>query len=399
MTEHTKQKNAFLNEKFLFALYRLIQTVKLHNDNNDLTKLFCSAFFDALKNVFQGDTLTINVAQQKLYIQKEMLQEKKSVRLIAQEFINFLALRRLSGFIFHSDIIQVSSPDLLHFIRLLLVSANYENPCHWLLQKIKEEAIFWVEPQQMSETEYNCGLKQTKEVALATYVQAQISLKEIAKSLSSGRQVGIRRIKRLMHNLVDYSQNNEGILIGLSSIRDYDDYTYTHSINVSLLAICMGKRIGLTGVLLLELGICGFFHDLGKVQIAQEIIKKKEALTAQEREEINKHPLWSMMQILKLNVHSELKLKIILAPFEHHLNYDMSGYPQTRVKSRISLFGRILRIADYYDAITSPRVYRTSAYTADQALQQMLLGSGKEFDPQLLTVFCSLIKEYPEQIY
>jgi len=399
MTEHTKQKNAFLNEKFLFALYRLIQTVKLHNDNNDLTKLFCSAFFDALKNVFQGDTLTITVAQQKLYIQKEMLQEKKSVRLIAQEFINFLSLRRLNGFIFHNDVIQASSPDLLQFIRLLIVAANHENPCQWLLQKLTEEAVSWVELQQMSETEYNCGLKQTKEVALATYVQAQIALKEIAQSISAGRQVGIRRIKRLMHNLVDYSQNNEGILIGLSAIRDYDDYTYTHSINVSLLAICLGKRIGLSGVLLLELGICGFFHDLGKVELAQEIIKKKGALTDQERDEVNKHPLWSMMQILKLHIHSELKLKIILAPFEHHLNYDMSGYPQTRVKSRISLFGRILRIADYYDAITSPRVYRNSVYNSDQALQQMLLSSGKEFDPQLLTSFCSLIKEYPEQTY
>ncbi|MBU2228491.1 MAG: hypothetical protein KJ936_12665 [Proteobacteria bacterium] len=91
----------------------------------------------------------------------------------------------------------------------------------------------------------------------------------------------------------------------------------------------------------------------------------------------------------------ELKAKIILPPFEHHLKYDLSGYPQTDRKKPLSLFGRILTITDIFDAMTSPRIYRPVALSPDRVLTMMLEGAGKDFDPILLKVFINMLGVFP----
>jgi HD-GYP domain-containing protein (c-di-GMP phosphodiesterase class II) len=118
-------------------------------------------------------------------------------------------------------------------------------------------------------------------------------------------------------------------------------------------------------------------------------------LTPEEFEEIEKHPLMSVSQILKLHAYRDLKAKILLPPFEHHLKYDLSGYPRLNRKKPVSLFGRILTITDVFDAITSPRVYRPTPFSPDRALGIMLEGAGKDFDPILLKVFINMLGVYP----
>jgi hypothetical protein len=100
-------------------------------------------------------------------------------------------------------------------------------------------------------------------------------------------------------------------------------------------------------------------------------------------------------QILKLHAAHDIKSKILLGPFEHHIKYDLSGYPELLFKKSVSLFGRILQIADVYDAITSPRAYRPSSLSPDQALVSMLERAGTDFDPILMKVFALMMGAYP----
>jgi HD-GYP domain-containing protein (c-di-GMP phosphodiesterase class II) len=187
---------------------------------------------------------------------------------------------------------------------------------------------------------------------------------------------GVRKAKRMVQNMVDVAVEDEGILLGLGTIKDYDDYTYTHSVNVAVLSLCLGNRIG-------------------KVEIPREIVAKPEKLDTGEWKVIRSHPLASVRQILKLTASHDLKSEILLAPFEHHMNLDLTGYPQVHFKKEISLFGRILHVADVYDAITSPRVYRRSALSPDRALGYMLKRAGTDFDPILLKVFGTMMGTYP----
>jgi HD-GYP domain-containing protein (c-di-GMP phosphodiesterase class II) len=188
---------------------------------------------------------------------------------------------------------------------------------------------------------------------------------------------------------------DEPVILGLSTIRDYDDYTFTHSINVAILSMCLGQRIGLSRKSLHRLGLCGLFHDLGKLDIPIEIINQPRKLTQSEFEEIKKHSIYSVTQIIKLQTARDLKAKILLPPFEHHMKYDLSGYPKTKLKKPVSLFGRIITITDVFDAITSHRIYRNSAFSPDQALNRMLGGAGTDFDPILLKIFINMIGVYP----
>jgi HD-GYP domain-containing protein (c-di-GMP phosphodiesterase class II) len=195
--------------------------------------------------------------------------------------------------------------------------------------------------------------------------------------------------------MVDFVMEDEALFLSASVIKDYDDYTYKHSVNVAVLSVCLGKRIGLSRTSLEKLGICGLFHDLGKVEVSREILHKPSALNDEEWDEMQRHPLTSVRRILNLNVSHEIKGKILIAPFEHHQKYDLSGYPHTQHKKNISLFGRVLQITDCYDALTSPRSYRPFAYSPDQALKKMLTTAGTEFDPILLKVFAKMMGAYP----
>ena len=175
----------------------------------------------------------------------------------------------------------------------------------------------------------------------------------------------------------------------------YDDYTYGHSVNVAILAMCIGKRIVLSKRSLESLGLCGLLHDLGKIEIPKSILNKPGKLTDEEFDVIKRHSINSVRLIVKIQASRNQKADILLAPFEHHLKYDLSGYPRTDRKESLSLFGRILAIADVYDAITSPRIYRPTVIPPDRALGLMWNGSGKDFDPILLKVFINMIGFYP----
>jgi HD-GYP domain-containing protein (c-di-GMP phosphodiesterase class II) len=228
-----------------------------------------------------------------------------------------------------------------------------------------------------------------------TYSHVLGKVKEMAQKLTSNQSTGIRQSVRLIQKMVDIITEDESLFLGISTVRIYDDYTYTHSLNVAILSMCLGKRIGLSHTDLERLGLCGLFHDLGKVEIPKEILNKKGKLNPAEFLQVKSHSMHSARLILKLKAKRDRKIKMLVPPFEHHVGYDHSGYPHVADSRQLSLFGRILTITDVYDAITSPRIYRPSALSPDQALKQMLAQSGTQFDPVLLKVFIQMLGAYP----
>ena len=237
--------------------------------------------------------------------------------------------------------------------------------------------------------------ERTTKKAMRTYGYAMNSLHTLSEKLSAGRYAGIGKAVHLVQNMVDLIMDDDNVLLGLSTIRDHDDYTFTHSVNVAILSICLGNRIGLSRTLLGKLGLSGLFHDLGKIDVPLDILNKPGQLSEKERGELRKHSLNSVRRIIRLRASYDKKADILLPPFEHHLKLDLSGYPQTPRKKPLTLLGRIVAIADVYDAITSQRIYRSKFLSPDQALGLMLKGSGTDFDPILLKVFVNMLGVYP----
>lgn len=394
-TESQNQRN-LLGERFIRAFHRLVYSVKIHQDNNALLIECAKEFLETLAHWWQEERyLRIHISHGRFFLQDEKLfYRRQNVNLI-EEVHHHLEKRKLGGLVFHSTLERSSFEQIWGFFRVLNNAERQEDPFAWLSEKLKGGAFPWVEILPTGGVDAQARDLKRRERARRTYAYALASVREVAQKLTSPSGAGVRKVKRVVQNMVDLLSEDESVLLGMSTVRDYDDYTYTHSVNVAILSLCLGKHIGLSRLSLRRLGICGLVHDLGKLDVPLEILKKPGKLSAEEFKEIEKHPVRSVFRIIRLRASSDLKAEIMLPPFEHHLKYDLSGYPRLNRNKPVSLLGRILAIADVFDAITSPRIYRPTAFSPDRALGMMLAGAGKDFDPILLKAFVNMLGVYP----
>jgi len=183
--------------------------------------------------------------------------------------------------------------------------------------------------------------------------------------------------------MVDLLLSDKVPLLGLANIKNYDEYTYNHSVNVTIYSLALGARLGFSKKILAELGLAALFHDVGKTRIPDSILKKPDKLSEVEWEIIRSHPMIGVEEILEYHQFAEVPPRILSAIFDHHLNFNISGYPQLKRKKKQTLFGRIITLADVYDAMTTPRCYRKWVYSPVDALKVMWKECGVHFDPSL----------------
>jgi HD-GYP domain-containing protein (c-di-GMP phosphodiesterase class II) len=408
------ETHVLLSENLFTAFYRMVQAVRIHQDNNQLVIQSAEKFIKAV-NQFGGDEsrLTIQIISGRFYLQQEKLLYRRETANLINNALVYFEKRGLHGLSFSTAIQLKNLSKVLLFAHLMNQAESRKDPSGWLDAQISDKGLDWVEiiPEPDSDVIQNLDGSDSLTVAMdamvdgqedktaksaeTAYVGSLTALKEVIGKVSDNRSAGIRKTVRIVQKTVDLVIDKRSILLKLSTLRDHDDYTYTHSVNVSILAVCLGRHIGLSKNALETLGICGLFHDLGKVDVPLEILNKQGKLTEHEYREIQKHSLNSVRHIAKLRIPRELRSKIMLAPFEHHLKYDLSGYPRSWRSKPVSLFGRILTIVDVFDAITSARIYRSEAVSPDEALRRMHESTGKDFDPILLKAFINMLGVYP----
>ena len=206
----------------------------------------------------------------------------------------------------------------------------------------------------------------------------------ISKSAISSTQLLAGKI---VNNILDCEEH----LLDMMEIKSYDNYTYSHSLNVGILTALLASEIGITRSRLEDVTLCALMHDIGKLDVPIEIINKNGAVTSDEFEVIKTHPTKGVNRMRKCYGLSSEVLPGILS---HHEKCDGSGYPSGYSGTQIPLFGRILAVADVYDALTSKRSYR-KAWHPKEALEYILKGSGSQFDASLVQIFSHLISVYP----
>jgi len=234
-----------------------------------------------------------------------------------------------------------------------------------------------------------------KEVGKKVFFETIGTIKEVITHIKGKQHADVRKLKRLAQKAVHLVIEDESILLGMTTIKNYDEYTFNHSVNVSIYSLAMGKRLGFSKKTLTELGITALLHDIGKSKIPIEVLNKPASLNDEEWGTMKKHPLMGVEIILNLKQLGEINPRLVIGIFDHHLKSDLSGYPKLFRKKETSLFGRIIQIADSYDAMTTPRIYKKVPYTPEQALAIMLKERTIHFDPILLKIFIGLVGIYP----
>ncbi len=171
------------------------------------------------------------------------------------------------------------------------------------------------------------------------------------------KTIDIEGSKRLLRDLVLSVIRNRDALIALIKTLAEEEYTYRHSVNVVVLATAFGSFLDMPSFMLEELGMAALFHDIGKISVPRAILNKPGKLTEEEFEIIKEHPLESFRMLKELPGMSE---NITRGVLQHHEKYNGGGYPYALAGDDISLFARIISLADVYDALTSERVYKKS---------------------------------------
>ncbi len=235
----------------------------------------------------------------------------------------------------------------------------------------------------------------TRKVVKKVYYNAVSFSKGVMTKIKSGEKVNIRKAKRIVESMVDHLLEEESLLIGMTAIKDYDEYTYHHSVNVSILSVALGQRLGLNKKMLTELGLVALFHDIGKIEVPSEILNKATSFTEEEWKIVKRHPIWGVRALLKLRGLDPTAIRSSIVAFEHHMNYDLSGYPRVRRYGDLDLYSRIVCIVDQYDAMTSARVYSRIPLAPDKALSIMMERAGKQLDPLLFKFFTNMVGIYP----
>jgi putative nucleotidyltransferase with HDIG domain len=228
-------------------------------------------------------------------------------------------------------------------------------------------------------------------VAKALYEDSLNFARSFVQDVRLGRQVDYEKSTPLVEGIIDSVMRNEDALIGMKQLRAFDEYTFTHSINVAVLSTIFGKHLGLSRERLDLLGRAALFHDVGKAKIPSEVLNKPDRLTEAEFAVIKSHPIRGFEVIRALN---KAPNDVLAGILEHHEKFNGQGYPGGLSGDGISIFGRIIAVADIYDALTSRRVYK-EGMLANQALKVMYGLREKDFAPEFVERFIKCLGIYP----
>jgi putative nucleotidyltransferase with HDIG domain len=198
-------------------------------------------------------------------------------------------------------------------------------------------------------------------------------------------------VRRTVHSLAQAVAQNRTALLSLTALRNYDTYTFTHMVNVSILTMGQGRGLGIDGPLLREFGMAGLMHDIGKIRTPSEILTKSARLTDEEVAIIRRHVLDGAEMLRRT---SELPPLVPIVAFEHHLRSDGSGYPEGVARRSLNLCTQLCSIADVYDAMRTERVYQQS-FPTDRILAVLRDAKGHKFDQHLVRRFVQLLGIYP----
>ena len=215
--------------------------------------------------------------------------------------------------------------------------------------------------------------------------------RDLESRVAKGEELPVQETKDIVRGMIASLSANRNVLLGLSRLKQWDEYTYTHSMNVALYGTLLCKYRGASDAVAEEVGVSGFFHDIGKLFIPQEVINYPGKLTPEQLKLVRKHPQYGETYSQKLSGLSDTVRRGIL---EHHERFDGSGYPAGKKGSEISLAGTVLLVADIYDALSSRRSYKPPMSPGD-ALSFMYRERGNMYAPDMLESFIKAIGIYP----
>ncbi|NLM51228.1 MAG: HD-GYP domain-containing protein [Firmicutes bacterium] len=284
---------------------------------------------------------------------------------------------------------------------MILAKAIYGPDGQLLLNKGVELKGMYIAGLQRMDIQYvyvyDPLMEDVEEVQVVSDVTKHQTIKVMKKTFGCLKANGLeygqlmnRRFLNTVEKLIDEVLANKDIVYNLDNIRYTDDYTFTHSVNVCILSLLVASGLQLSRNNLKEMAVGALLHDVGKLWVDENILKKEGSLTPAEFEQIKRHPLFGYDILSEQANIAPTSIKIAL---QHHERCDGSGYPYQLVKKEIHQYSRLVMIVDVFDALTADRPYR-KALPPHKAVEIILSFKGA-YDTEMIRLFLDHIAVYP----
>lgn len=381
--------------KLLTTLYATIRSLRLYPLENQVVQRALAEVDASTRGVLNREgRVQFRVAGDFIFF------NDVRVRLDLSNYASFVFIRKVLETHGIGDVEASRQVDIREWTTFLsLLASESENP-EQALQTFRERmdragiegirvgpAAALVEAMSLSD--------EAKEAARRTYARSVSVVKEVMTAVRLGKAWSGRRVKRVILGIVDQVLHEEAAMLGMTTLRDYDEYTFTHSVNVCILSVALGQKLGFNKLQLFDLGLGALFHDVGKSRVPLSVLNKEGRLDKEEWRVMSQHPDFGLILLFDLHGFEEPPYRAMLTAYEHHMRIDFSGYPRVQRERWLGFFSRIVAVADAFDAATSKRSYQYIPFPPDEVLREMRDNPSRGFDPVIVKAFVNMMGIYP----
>ncbi|HET9384714.1 MAG TPA: HD domain-containing phosphohydrolase [Gemmatimonadales bacterium] len=219
------------------------------------------------------------------------------------------------------------------------------------------------------------------------------TLRWLQREVQTKGAVPLSEAEAVVRSLAVAMHSGRQVMLPLLQLKEFDQYTTTHSMNVAVLSMALAEFLGLSATDVRTFGMAGLLHDIGKVKIPLEVLTKPGRLTDEERALMNEHPVAGARLLLDLE--EDLDLAVVVA-YEHHIMVDGGGYPVLHYARDCHHASKLVHVCDVYDALRTRRPYR-EAWSLEKTLGYLRERGGLEFDPDLCNAFLRMMRQWEHQ--
>jgi len=311
----------------------------------------------------------------------------QSLSLIMEQ----MAAKDVGGIVFKPGL---TPQELIRFAGLIHKETAYFADKGGIHGVIAHEGIDHIELHRVLLVDKQVGsaIKEGRNKAAEIFKDAADTMKEIAHLAGRDKTASLRKMNNIVQTMVDNMLENRDALLSLINLKMYDEYTFAHSVNTSIIAVSLGTYLSFDKPQVAALGVAGLMHDIGKMNVPHAIINKPGKLTEEEWEQVKRHPIEGALLLTEIPGMSKLAM---IAAFEHHQHGGERGYPQVDGAHRQHPFSQIVSLADAYEALTAARVYYKAQMPPDNAIRILLKKGTTAFNPVLIKAFVNMIGIFP----
>jgi HD-GYP domain-containing protein (c-di-GMP phosphodiesterase class II) len=371
---------------FIKDFFNSLQTVKLYGLGHPISVKSVEKAYLGLQDIFAvKEELVIGIISEELAFEKEILFDLSK---LLRPMILYLKSRGIERLAFSRYLQQ---EEMLKFIEILAT--------------LKEEVKAGAEDLLLQEGIRNISIGKVMGSSGAELKKAAGAVDFVGLYAGALDKVGIPltqvlnrealdslSLRMVFNNIFDNFGANSQQLLKLVALKRYDSTTFTHLLNVSVLSVFFASKLGFSKDAVLDIGMSALFHDIGKLYVSRRLISKVDGLSSEEFAQIASHTFLGSRLLLQYV--DSLGVMPVVVSFEHHIKYDLSGYPKAPFIKRQNIASALVSICDVYDALSERRSYK-SDYPPNMIYNMMMRGRGSAFHPELLDIFFKIMGVWP----